>query len=462
MKNRNGIIGLFVIAGITLFTVGLFLIGNRHEAFSHHIEYYVDFVDLSGLAKGANVQVAGMNAGQVVEVQIPNSPRGRFRVKVRINDVLHGLVRTDSIATIATEGIVGNTFLLIRPGSPGAPAAPDRALLISREPTELSDLLDQGKQVLGDVDSTVRNANSVLTSVGGNLNATLVETEGTVANVNGAVLDLKHGRGVAGMLLHDETLSAQVRQTMTNVQDTSLHLDRVSDQAETVMADVQSRQIPAKIDTLLGTANGAAQNLQTTSQQIKQTVSDATGPDAQGVTAGANLRETLSNINAATANMADETEALKHNFLLRGFFRHRGYYNLEQISSDKYRSDRLFANQSNARAWLPATELFEPGPAGHDQLSASGKALLNATVAQHGDTFLQIPIVVEGYWDGPDPAEQLARSRNRAVLVRTCLEDDFQIDPSHIGIVALQNRPPPGLDHPTWDGVSIVILNAKR
>ena len=132
MRNRNFIVGLFVVIGLTLFTFGLFLIGNRHEAFAHHIEYYVEFVDLSGLAKGDKVQVAGMDAGQVVEVGIPTSPAGRFRIKVRINDVLRGLVRTDSTATIATEGVVGNTFLLIRPGSTMAPLAPPKATLASK------------------------------------------------------------------------------------------------------------------------------------------------------------------------------------------------------------------------------------------------------------------------------------------------------------------------------------------
>jgi len=352
--------------------------------------------------------------------------------------------------------------LLIRPGSAGAPAAPDKALLTSKEPTELADLLDQGKGVLADVDATVKNANGVLTSVGGNLNSTLTETRGTVANVNGVVLDLKHGHGVAGMLLHDETLAGQVRQTLANVQDTSLQLDRTSSQAVALMTDVQSRHIPAKIDSFLGSANGAASNLEQTSRRINQTVADATEPDVEGVTAGVNLREILSNTNTATANMADETEALKHNFLLRGFFRRRGYYNLEQLSPDKYRNDRMFSSVSNTRVWITADQLFKTGTTGIEQLTPEGKTVLNAAVAQHGDTFMQSPIVVEGYWAGPDPAEQLARSRSRAILLRRYLEDHFQVDPSHIGIVALQDRPSEGLGHSTWNGVSIVIVKAKR
>src|SRR4051794_26248134 len=111
MANRSFTVGLFVIAGLTLFTVGLFLVGNRVEAFARHMDFYAEFTDLAGLSKGAKVQVGGMNAGQILDIVIPDSPSSRFRVKLRINEKLHGLVRTDSVATIGTEGVVGDTFV---------------------------------------------------------------------------------------------------------------------------------------------------------------------------------------------------------------------------------------------------------------------------------------------------------------------------------------------------------------
>jgi phospholipid/cholesterol/gamma-HCH transport system substrate-binding protein len=84
MANRSFIVGLVAIAGLTLFTVGLFLVGNRVEAFARHMEFYAEFTNLAGLSKGAKVQVAGMNAGQILDIAIPDSPSSRFRVKLRI------------------------------------------------------------------------------------------------------------------------------------------------------------------------------------------------------------------------------------------------------------------------------------------------------------------------------------------------------------------------------------------
>src|SRR5580700_3025144 len=117
MENRNASIGLFVIGGLLLFGIGMVVIGDRHQVFARHTEYYSEFVNLAGLAKGAKVRVAGMDAGQVLAIAVPDSPASRFRVKWRIDAKLRGLVRADSVAIIGTEGVVGGTFLSVLPGS---------------------------------------------------------------------------------------------------------------------------------------------------------------------------------------------------------------------------------------------------------------------------------------------------------------------------------------------------------
>jgi hypothetical protein len=101
-------------------------------------------------------------------------------------------------------------------------------------------------------------------------------------------------------------------------------------------------------------------NLDTASVQVRQVITDLTGPDDGGTTATATIRESLSNMNVAATNMADGTEALKHNFLLRSFFRSRGYYSLANISPDLDRKDCLFASQNADRAWLAADPVVPP------------------------------------------------------------------------------------------------------
>jgi phospholipid/cholesterol/gamma-HCH transport system substrate-binding protein len=485
MRNRNVNVGLFVLSGLLLFGAGLFLIGDRRQAFGKHVEYYSEFVSLAGLSNGAKVRVGGMDAGEVLAIGVPDSPSSRFRVKWRINAKLRGLVRADSVVTIETEGVVGGTYVSVRPGSARAPEAAALATIPSREPIELAELLTRGTGLLND-------AQAMLKQIGGKLSNTLDTTTATVANVNDVVSGLKQGRGAAGMLLRDDALANQLRQTVTtttsnldeimaglkagrgaagvmlrddavadqirqavkNAQQASANLGHASQQVDALISDLNSQQIPQKADGVIAGVDGAV-------RQVNQIISEINKPDRQGMTAGANVRESLMNANAATVNLADSTEALKHNFLVRGFFHHRGYYNLDRISPEKYRHDSAFTSSANHRAWLSTAQLFQAGEHGQEELSAAGKALLDDTLTENGDSIFESPIVIEGYCGGTRPADQLRISRARAILVRQYLQAHFQLDSNNLGIVSMKSSPPDGMGRATWDGICIVVLRRK-
>src|ERR1700677_3896623 len=139
MSSRYIVVGVFIPTGVTLFALGIFLVGNRHEAFSRHLLLYSEFTDVDGLTKGSKVRVGGMDAGQVTKIDVPDSPRSQFRVQVRINEQLHGLVRTDSLVPLDTEGVVGEIFLSIHPGSPGAAIAPANSTLQGKPAINIPD-----------------------------------------------------------------------------------------------------------------------------------------------------------------------------------------------------------------------------------------------------------------------------------------------------------------------------------
>ena len=198
-------------------------------------------------------------------------------------------------------------------------------------------------------------------------------------------------------------------------------------------------------------------NLTDSTGQIRRFITDINKPDQYGMTASENIRQSLTNANTATANFADDSEALKHNFLLRAFFKKRGYYNLAELSPEEYRKTHAFTNPTNRRVWLSADDLFQISANG-EELSAKGKALLNAALTQNGDPMIADPIVIEGYRDGGASADQLRFSRGRAMLVRQYLQDRFLLDPRDLGVVALKNSPPKGMEHAQWDGICIVVL----
>jgi hypothetical protein len=104
MAIRKESIGLFVIGGLVLFGIGMFLIGDRHQLFARQTEYYTEFANLSGVTTGAKVRVSGLDAGEVLAIEVPDSPAARFRLRFRIDAQLRALVRSDSVVTIGREG----------------------------------------------------------------------------------------------------------------------------------------------------------------------------------------------------------------------------------------------------------------------------------------------------------------------------------------------------------------------
>ncbi len=465
MYKRNVSTGLLVIAGLLLFALGLFLIGDRRQAFARHREYYSEFLNLAGLTRGAKVRVGGMDAGEVLDIGVPDSPVSRFRVKWRIDARLGGLVRTDSVATIGTEGVVGDVFLSIRPGSAKAPEAPAHAVIPGKEPMELSELLTRANGLLSDADKTlnsiggklataldevtltVSNVNDVVTGVkqgSGTVGmllrddalATQIKSRvtGTLSNVQDLVADLKAGRGTVGMLLRDESVASQIRDTVKNSRHATADLADASRKADAIVTDLTSRQIPQKAAEVMDNLNGAT-------RQVRQLAEGINKPDQYGFGAAANIRQSLTNANTATSNLADATEALKHNFLTRGFFKKRGYYNLAELSPMQYRRERAFTTAANRRVWLAGSKLFEKNPSGGERLSARGKELLDAALMDNGDPVISGPIVVEGYAERDVQAEQLRFSREHAAIVRQYLQARFQIDPREVGAVALKNLP---------------------
>ena len=228
------------------------------------------------------------------------------------------------------------------------------------------------------------------------------------------------------------------------------------------MSELQSKGLPGQVDDTVKEAKKAVANLDTASVQVRQAIMDLTGPDDGGTTATASIRESLSNMNVAAANMADGTEALKHNFLLRSFFRSRGYYGLANITPDLYRKDRLFASQNADRTWLPADQLFHLNSSGVEELKPQGRSALNSALAGYGERILDSPVIVEGYCDGDELNDRLAASRRRALLVRNYLQSRFNLDINRVGTVALENRPPAGSSHTNWNGVVLTLLKAKR
>lgn len=444
-KKSLAAVGAFVIGGVLLFSVGLFLIGDRRMLFSRTFEVYAEFAGISGLQNGAKVRVAGMDSGEVEEIHVPGGPSAKFRVKMRVREDLHPLLRLDSVASIQTDGLVGNKFVQIEAGSEGATVVPDKGTIRSREPFDIADLLAkmsdaidivnstvvdlkaQVDQALTTVSATAEDARVLMNDVGQDARAIMASTNRVTSNLNAIVSGVRQGRGTVGKLLTDDALYAS---------------------AKSVAADAEK----------------AVANLREASQQAKAAVADFRGQNGPMKGLTGNLQQTLSAARDAMEGLAENAEALKRNFLFRGFFNRRGYFDLQDVSPQDYRAGSLQTRDRRVlRIWIAAPMLFEKDANGAERLSDGGRARLDSAMSQFVRYPRTSPFVVEGYDQEITADQRYLISRARAQLVRDYVVAKYSLDSNYVAIMPLGAEAEGSPDGDTWNGVALaVFVSSKR
>ena len=437
-------IGAFVIGGILLFAIGLFLIGERRMLFQKKFTVYTEFSRISGLQPGAPVKVNGMGAGEVEAIEVPSGPASKFRVRLRVREDLHPLVRTDSVASIQTEGIVGGTFLFVNAGTDAAPPVADDGTIPGREPFEMADLMRQMSETVrtvnetiktlrgdveaavGDVADTARKANDLLTDVRDDVAAISGSSRRIMADAQGIIAGLQQGQGTVGRLIKDDEVYRRVVETARQAQGVVEEARKAVQQGREALEAFQSKDGPT-----------------------------------QGL--AADLRETLGHARSTLANMEENTQALKRNFFFRGFFKDRGYYELDALSPAEYRLGALEGDDRRAlKIWLRSSVVFATRPDGTEELTPDGKARVESAMAGFLRYSQDAPLVVEGYSTVGGTAEEYIQSRTRAQLVLDYLESRFGLAWNRSVAMPLGSRAADGPDGDTWDGVALAVFVDRK
>jgi phospholipid/cholesterol/gamma-HCH transport system substrate-binding protein len=139
-------VGVFMIAG--LLAVGYLTIKlGKTELFAGD-SYAVKarFQNVTGLKTGAAVEIAGVAVGQVTGVEV--NPR-TFAALVTMR-IRRGIALTDdTIASIKTQGLIGDRFVKLSPGGSGKTLKPGETLLETESAVDLEDLIS--RYVMGKV-----------------------------------------------------------------------------------------------------------------------------------------------------------------------------------------------------------------------------------------------------------------------------------------------------------------------
>ncbi len=303
-------LGFFVIIGLLLFIFAVYFVGNKQKMFgkTNHLESV--FNNVNGLQLGNNVRYSGINVGTVLGIEMINDTT--IKVDMIIDKNIFPFIKKDAIAIISSDGLVGNMIINILPG---------KGTLPSVEP---------GDQI--------RSQNKVRTE---DILNTLSVTNVNVSKLSFDLLkitkEINEGKGTLGMLLNDSIMSKDLKETFIYLRKTGKgtsesvgelkNIIHSLDKKDNVIGVIKDTAVANKIKNIIS-------NLDKSSTEINKVVTNLNATilnvkDGKGAINYLSnnpklvnkIDSTMTNINQASSRLNENLEALKHNFLFRGYFR---------------------------------------------------------------------------------------------------------------------------------------------
>ena len=191
-------LGLFIIIGIGLFVLGIFIIGKQKNLFNPVFSLKANFHNVSGLQVGNAVRFSGINIGTVDNITIIND--STVKVEMLIKKEVQKFIKTDSQAAIGSEGIIGDKVVVITQGYLSKKIIKSGQIITSVEPIE-TDAIMRSLKITAD-------------------NAALASND-----IVGIVSKINKGEGTLGRLIQDKSMANNIDQTIVNLKKSSKSLD---------------------------------------------------------------------------------------------------------------------------------------------------------------------------------------------------------------------------------------------
>ncbi|RDI54976.1 MlaD family protein [Flavobacterium glaciei] len=248
-------LGMFVIIGLVLFVSTIYFVGKQKNLFGSTFELNSKFNSVNGLEVGNNVRFSGINIGTVEEIEFLTDTS--VVIKLVIKEEVRKYIKKDAIASISSDGLMGDKVLVISSGKNSKVIVENNDVIASKQAIEMEDLMVSVKK-------SVDNA--------GVITAQLAQFSYSMNNGNGAL----------SRLVSDEEFGNSIKTMVTNLENSSTEFK--------------------KFTVNMNNGKGALSKL----------VSDER--------MGKVIDSSLTNVKTATKGLNEVIEAAKHNFLLRGYF----------------------------------------------------------------------------------------------------------------------------------------------
>tara|TARA_R110002073_G_scaffold13377_4_gene57169 strand:- start:6852 stop:7856 length:1005 start_codon:yes stop_codon:yes gene_type:complete len=316
MKNTNSQklrLGLFVVTGTVLFIIGVYLIGQRENMFKKTFTISAFFQNVNGLQNGNNVRYSGIDIGTVKDITMVNDSTIKVDMTIDEKMIIH--IKKDAIATIGSDGLVGNMILNIVPGN-------GQANIISNGDTIESYSKIGADDILSTLSVSSENA-AILTS--------------DLLKITTAMIK---GKGTVGLLLNDTIMAKDLKQSVTNLKFASRSATNTINELNTIISSLKTNNETVlgmlindtlsgkKLKDIIGHLETSSAEVENVLANINTAVDDFNSSDdgaynyiLKDTSLVNSLKSTLKNINEGTDKFNQNMEALKHNFLTRGYFR---------------------------------------------------------------------------------------------------------------------------------------------
>lgn len=308
--SKNVRVGLFVLIGTALLIIALYLIGSKQNLFGSTFTLKAQFYNVNGLMAGNNVRFTGIDVGTVESVEIINDTT--VSVTMIIEDKVQEFIKKNAVAIVGTDGLMGNKLVNIIPSDGAAEGVEDGDMLLSRNPIGTDDMMrtlnitnENVKEITEEIKLIVQKLNSpnslwsilMDTIVAENVKQAIVNIKVTgertaliTGDLNRIVKHVREGKGTIGALVTDTAISSKLHQSIVNI-------ELISDSLALVTGDLH--YVTSKIKKGEG----------------------AIGTVLMDTTFVNNLNKSMQNIESGTKGFDDNMEALKHNILLRNYFK---------------------------------------------------------------------------------------------------------------------------------------------
>ncbi|MHA4811288.1 MlaD family protein [Flavitalea flava] len=311
-NNRKAVaVGIFISLGLALLLVGVFTIGGQRKAFVKTISLKAIFDDVQGLQNGNNVWLSGMKIGTVKKVAFYGS--SQVEIDIHIEKQAQAHIHKNAKVKISTDGLVGNKIVIIYGGTAEAPMVMENDQLQTEHLASSMDMI-----------STLQANNVNLLEITGNLK--------TISK------KLTSGQGTLGQLINDPSIANNLRSSIGDLKMAALNSNKVITNLENFTSGLHKEGVLANeliTDTtifhdLKGTVNKlkeAASSAVDFSQSIKEAGDGLNNKNTplglllHDEEVSADLQRTIKNLRLSSKELADDLEAIQHNFLLRGFFK---------------------------------------------------------------------------------------------------------------------------------------------